>query len=186
MFRFVKMIFAVACIAWLCATVVAQQDSNSKTSDTKASSKSASADTKFMKEAAEGGLAEVSLGQLAADKGSSNDVKAFGQRMVSDHTKANDQLKQIASQKKIDLPQDLNAKDKAKKAALEKLSGDQFDREYMKAMVADHKKDVSDFQRESTSGHDPDVKNFAAQTLPTLKEHLQQAQSIEPKATASR
>lgn len=145
----------------------------------------AMADTKFMKEAAEGGMVEVALGQLAAEKASSSDVKKFGQRMVDDHSKANDELKQLASQKNVDLPKDLSAKDKATKATLEKLSGEQFDQAYMNDMVKDHKKDVSDFRRESKSAQDPDVKKFAAQTLPTLEDHLKQAESIAPSTTAS-
>jgi putative membrane protein len=145
----------------------------------------AMADTKFMKEAAEGGMAEVALGQLAAEKASSSDVKKFGQRMVDDHSKANDELKLLASQKNVDLPKDLSAKDKATKATLEKLSGEQFDQVYMKDMVRDHKKDVSDFRQESKSAQDPDVKNFAVQTLPTLEDHLKQAESIAPPTAAS-
>jgi putative membrane protein len=144
----------------------------------------AMADTKFMKEAAEGGMAEVALGQLAAEKASSSEVKKFGQRMVDDHSKANEELKQLASQKNVKLPQDLSAKDKATKSTLESLSGQQFDQAYMKDMVKDHKKDVSDFRRESRSARDPDVKKFATQTLPTLEEHLKQAESIALPATA--
>jgi len=78
----------------------------------------------------------------------------------------------------------LNAKDKATKAKLEKLSGEQFDQAYMKDMVKDHTKDVSDFKRESMSALDPDVKKFAAETLPTLEDHLKQATSIAPSTTA--
>ena len=142
------------------------------------------ADATFIKKAAGGGMAEVALGHLAVEKASSPEVKKFGQRMVDDHSKANDQLKQLAAQKHVTLPQDLSAKDKATKAKLEKLSGDQFDRAYMKDMVKDHTKDVSDFKRESMSAKDPDVKKFAAQTLPTLQEHLKQATSIVPSTTA--
>lgn len=144
----------------------------------KPSAGAAMADTKFMKEAAEGGMGEVALGQLAAEKASSSDVKKFGQRMVDDHSKANEELKQLASQKNVALPNDLSAKDKATKAALEKLSGEQFDQAYMKDMVKDHKKDVGDFRRESKSAQDPEVKKFAAQTLPTLEDHLKQAESV--------
>jgi putative membrane protein len=93
-------------------------------------------------------------------------------------------LKQLASQKNVDLPPDLSAKDSATKATLEKLAGEQFDQAYMKAMVKDHKKDVSDFRQESTSAQGPDVKKFAAQTLPTLEDHLKQAESIAPPVTA--
>jgi putative membrane protein len=151
---------------------------------TKPSAGTAVADAKFVKEAAEGGLAEVALGQLAVKKGTSNDVKKFGQRMVDDHSKANDELKQLASQKNVDVPQDLNAKDKATKARLEALSGEQFDQQYMEDMVKDHTKDVSDFRRESKSAHDPDIKKFAAQTLPTLEDHLRQAKTIAPTTMA--
>jgi putative membrane protein len=131
-----------------------------------------------MKDAAEGGMAEVALGKLAMEKASSGDVKKFGQRMVDDHSKANDELKQLASQKNVELPQDLTAKDKATKAMLDRLSGEQFDQAYMKDMVKDHQKDISDFRRESRSAQDLDVKKFAAQTLPTLQDHLKQAESI--------
>lgn len=159
--------------------------SASGASATKASAGGKVADTKFMKEAAEGGLAEVALGQLATEKASSSEVKKFGQRMVDDHTKANDELKQLASQKNVELPQHLNAKDKATKATLEKLSGKEFDRAYMRDMVKDHKKDVGEFKRESTMAKDSDVKKFAAQTLPTLEDHLKQAESIAPATGAA-
>lgn len=125
------------------------------------------------------------LANLLVEKASSSDVKKFGQRMVDDHSRANDQLKQLASQKKVDLPQDLSAKDKATKASLEKLSGEQFDQAYMKGMVKDHKKDVSEFRRESTSAQDPDVKKFAAETLPTLEDHLKQAEDIASPMSAA-
>ena len=144
-------------------------------------------DSKFVREAAQGGLAEVELGKLATEKGSSDDVKKFGQRMVDDHSKANDELKQIASSKGIDVPQEISAKDKMLKAKLSKLSGPNFDVAYMESMVKDHKKDVGDFTKESTSGADPDVKEFATKTLPTLKDHLREAQGITPgNKTASR
>jgi len=138
------------------------------------------ADRKFVKDAAQGGMAEVELGQLAAEKASSDDVKKFGQRMVDDHSKANDDLKQLATKKGVHVPQQLSAKDKATKARLSKLSGEQFDKAYMANMVRDHKKDVAEFRRETESAKDPDVKNFAASTLPTLEDHLKQAQSLAP------
>jgi putative membrane protein len=188
MFRISRILLAASFVAVLAVCgAVAQQSSDSMSaspnngaSTTKPSAGTALTDTRFIKEAAQGGMAEVVLGQLAVEKASSSDVKKFGQRMVDDHTKANDELKELASQKNIDLPQRLTAKDKATKAALEKLSGEQFDQAYMKDMVKDHKKDVSDFRRESRTAPDPDVKKFAAQTLPTLEDHLKQAESIAP------
>jgi putative membrane protein len=108
--------------------------------------------------------------------------------MVDDHSKANDQLKQLAANKGVDLPSSLDAKDEATRTRLSKLSGDAFDRAYMKDMVADHTKDVSEFRRESQSAKDPDVKNFASQTLPTLEDHLKSAKSVDSglKTTASK
>lgn len=138
-------------------------------------------DTAFVTKAVQGGLAEVELGQLAVQKASSEEVKKFGQRMVDDHTKANEQLKQVAAQEHIDLPQEPTAKDKAVKARLEKLSGARFDKAYMRSMVKDHQKDVAEFERESKMAQDAAVKSFAEQTLPTLKDHLQEAQRIAPK-----
>jgi len=153
----------------------------SKASSAQSTSGLSPADQKFIKEAADGGLAEVELGQLATEKGSSDDVKKFGQRMIDDHGKANDQLKQIASSKGVDLPSEPSAKNKATKDRLSKLSGEQFDKAYMTDMLQDHKKDIAAFRRESTSGRDQDVKSFATQTLPTLQDHLKDAQSIAPK-----
>jgi putative membrane protein len=148
---------------------------------TSGSSQLSAMDKHFIRKAAEGGLAEVELGKLATQKASSDEVKKFGQRMVDDHSKANDQLKQLAQQKGVDLPTQPDAKDKATKSRLEKLSGEQFDKAYMQDMVKDHTKDVSEFKKESTSAKDPDVKNFASQTLPTLQDHLKEAKSIAPK-----
>lgn len=138
------------------------------------------ADKKFVKDAAQGGLAEVELGRMATEKASSDEVKKFGQRMVDDHTKANDELKQVAQSKGIDIPTGLSAKDKMLKERLSKLSGPGFDRVYMQNMVKDHKQDVADFARESRTGADPAVKDFASQTLPTLKSHLREAEKIAP------
>ena len=163
-----------------------QSSSDKMASDNSAasSSKLAAADRQFIKKAAQGGLAEVQLGQLATEKADSPDVKQFGQKMVDDHGKANDQLKQVASNKGVAIPDKLNAKDAATKARLEKLSGKAFDRAYMRDMVVDHTKDVSEFRTESKTAKDPDVKNFASETLPTLQEHLKQAKSIAPKTGA--
>jgi putative membrane protein len=168
-------------------TAAAAQSSNDKmTNDSSgtSSAKLAPTDRQFIKKAAEGGLAEVELGKLASEKAESSDVKQFGQRMVDDHTKANDQLKQVASEKGVTVPDKLSAKDAATKARLEKLSGKAFDRAYMRDMVTDHTKDVSEFRMESKNAKDPDVKNFASQTLPTLKDHLKEAKSIAPKTGA--
>jgi len=133
------------------------------------------ADETFVTKAAKGGMAEVQLGKLATEKASSAEVKKFGQRMVDDHGKANDELKTLAQSKNITLPTDLDPKDKALHDRLEKLSGAEFDKAYMHEMLNDHLKDVSEFRTESKSGKDADVKAWAAKTLPTLEEHLKMA-----------
>jgi putative membrane protein len=135
-----------------------------------------SADSAFVTKAAEGGMAEVQMGQLATQRASNSKVKEFGQRMVDDHTKANDQLKQIASRKGLSLPSDMNAKQRSTYNRLSRLSGNEFDRAYMQDMVTDHQEDVAEFQREADNGGDPDVKSFAGSTLPTLQQHLRLAQ----------
>jgi putative membrane protein len=151
-----------------------------------ASSKLSASDQKFIKEAAEGGMAEVELGKLAVQKAYSDDVKQFGQRMIDDHTKANNNLKGVASSLGVSLPQHLNAKDEATKERLSKLSGDQFDKAYMRDMVRDHKADVAAFRTESATGRDASIKSFAIQTLPTLRDHLKNAENIEPKVLQAR
>ena len=142
-----------------------------------AEGKLAPTDTTFVRKAAEGGMAEVKLGQLAKEKGSNKAVKEFGDRMVKDHSKANDELKEVASKKGITLRDSMNATDKALYGRLSKLSGDAFDKAYMSAMIKDHQEDVSEFRQESQSAKDPDVRQFAAKTLPTLEEHLRIARN---------
>jgi putative membrane protein len=139
-----------------------------------------SIDQHFLKEAAQGGLAEVQLGQLAIQKATNPDVKQFAQRMVNDHTQANAQLKEIARSKDLVLPRSLNAKDKTTKENLSSLSGKQFDKAYMADMVKDHTKDVAEFQKESSNSQDSALKGFASKTLPTLQDHLKEARHIEP------
>jgi putative membrane protein len=141
-------------------------------------------DRKFVRAAAQGGMAEVELGKLAAEKGSTDEVKKFGRRMADDHSKAGNQLKQIASEKGIAVPQQLSAKDRARKDRLSKLSGEEFDKAYLSDMVKDHTQDAADFQRERTSGADSDIKDFAAKTLPEIQDHLRQAKEITPSVQA--
>ena len=138
-----------------------------------------SSDDSFLKKAAEGGKAEVELGNLAVQKASNNDVKQFAQRMVDDHGKANDELQKVASQKGVTLPDQPNSKDQAEKARLEKLSGAQFDKAYMAFMVKEHTRDVGAFRKEAKSATDPALKDFAAKTLPTLESHLNEAKKVD-------
>jgi putative membrane protein len=141
----------------------------------------ASADTMFATKAAQGGMAEVKLGQLAADKASDPDVKAFGQRMVDDHTKANDSLKSVTAAENMTLPTDINAKDQAMYDKLSQMSGADFDKAYVKDMVKDHEEDIKEFRKEADHGKDPQLKQFASTTLPVLQSHLDSIKSIESK-----
>lgn len=143
------------------------------------------ADASFVHEAAIGGLAEVELGRLATQNASSDDVKQFGQRMVDDHGKANDELKALAAKKGITLPTELDQKHQALRDRLAKQQGAAFDKAYMSEMLSDHQKDVAAFQREAKSGSDPDVKAWAQKTLPTLQEHLKMAKATRGKTAGS-
>lgn len=147
-------------------------------SPTQGSSTLGDLDQRFVTEAARGGLAEVQLGQLASQNASSDAVREFGQRMVTDHTQANNQLQQIASGKGITLPTDLGTENQAMLDRLSSLTGTEFDRQYMQHMLQDHNEDVSLFQQQSQQGEDADLRAFASQTLPVLQEHLQLAQTI--------
>jgi putative membrane protein len=142
-------------------------------------------DMEFATKAAQGGLKEVKFGELAQQQATRDEVKQFGQRMVGDHGKANDQLKQIAQKKGIELPQQLSDEDQQKYAELQKKSGDEFDQAYTDEMVSDHEKDIAEFQQYVDEGKDPDLTSFAGQTLPTLKEHLRLAQQTEEQVTAA-
>lgn len=137
-----------------------------------------SQDRDFVMDAAMGGMLEVELGRWAAQKGTSDAVKQFGQRMVTDHGQANQELMSLASSKGITLPTSLDEKHQQDVAKITSMSGAEFDRAYSKLMLKDHEKDVKEFERQSTKGADPDLKAFAAKTLPTLQEHLQLARTL--------
>ena len=129
-------------------------------------------DRQFVKEAAMSDLTQIELGKLAAQKGSSDAMKQFGQKLVDDHTKANELLQQVAAHDNIEMPNSLDSKHQSRVDKLSRLSGTDFDRAFLKDEAKDHQRDVSEFQSESRDGADPNVKNFASQTLPTLEAHL--------------
>jgi len=137
-----------------------------------------SQDHDFIMDAAMGGMMEVELGRIAVQNGASEAVKQFGQRMVDDHSKANEELMTLATSKGITLPTTLDEKHKEHLTKFSSMTGADFDRAYGKEMLSDHRKDVSEFEKQSTKGTDPDLKAFATKTLPTLREHLQMAESL--------
>ena len=142
------------------------------------------ADRSFVMAAARGGVEEVELGKLAIDKAANADVKAFGQRMVDDHSKANDQLRQVVSGKGVTMPSSLDRKGHSDYDRLAKLSGAEFDHAYVNMMVKDHVEDVADFNHAAQNAGDPDVRRFASSTLPTLQEHLRMAKDLQGKVDA--
>jgi len=126
-------------------------------------------DKTFMKKAAKGGMMEVAMGKMAEQNAQSDDVKSFGKRMVTDHSKANDELKSIASKKGVQLP----SKEHSGKWTSDKA--------YMDMMVKDHEKDLAEFKEEASNGSDPDVKKFADDTAKIVQEHLDLAKETQGK-----
>lgn len=165
-----NVLIAASILSTFGMTVQAQDKMSSSGSAHKAGALSA-ADRKFVMAAAQGGIAEVKLGELAVKQGSSEQVKQFGQKMVDDHGKANDDLKSVAASKSLTLPTEPNSAQKATMARLMKLHGAAFDSAYIKTMKMDHKMDVAAFKKEASTGKDPEIKAFAARTLPVVEEH---------------
>ncbi|MBA3882520.1 MAG: DUF4142 domain-containing protein [Chthoniobacterales bacterium] len=143
------------------------------------------ADLAFLNDAGPGGEAEVEFGRLAAERAASSEVRQFALQMVEDHSKAGTKLKALASQKKVTLPPQIMPKAKQTKERLAKLQGADFDREYVKTMVAMHEKDVAAFSAFAESATDADVKTFAAATLPTLKHHLEMIRALAKTMSAA-
>ena len=148
------------------------------TTSGQSSSQLSKADEKFIHKAAQGGLAEVQLGQLAQQQGGSEAVKQFGERMVTDHQAANQKLQSIAQGLNVQMPTTLSKHDQKELDKLQSLHGEAFDKAYARAMRSDHRKDIREFEHEAKHGKDSDVKQFADSTLPTLKEHLAAAEKL--------
>jgi putative membrane protein len=191
--RATKLVLKAGGVVLLCgATAFAQSTANpsgqnnmtgqNPNSSMSANSSHASrSDKKFAKKAYVGSMAEIELGQLAAQKGNAEDVKQFGEKMVTDHTRLNEQLKPIAQQIGVTLPTELPSKEQALKNKLQSQSGDQFDQTYIKAMLKDHNKDLHAFRREASSGHDPQLKDFASNGATVIQEHLNLAEQMAQK-----
>ena len=163
------------------ATTTDTNRNNNASNDTNAISANTNnaPDGDFILEAANGGLMEVELGRYASTNAASARVKEFGRMMVTDHTKANTELKTIASKKNVTLPAAPTGKHQTHISDLTAKKGADFDKAYVAMMVDDHKEDVSKFQEEAKNGKDPDVKAFASKTLPVLQKHLKSIQAIQ-------
>ena len=136
-------------------------------------------DRKFVEEAAGGGMAEVKLSQLALEKSTNPAVKELAQNMVTEHSKANDELKALATTKSVPVTAELPKAAQKKYDDLSKLAEAKFDKEYVAALVDDHKKTVKLFEKEAKSGDDSELKAWADKTLPTLKHHLAMVETLE-------
>ena len=143
-------------------------------------------DRKFLMDAAQGGLLEVEAGRLALERASSEQVRQFAQQLVKDHTDANEKLMQIAQDKGIELPKQLDAKHKQQLDKLSKLQGEEFDRAFITQLGhKDHKKDIQAFEKQARQGKDAELKSFAEETLPVLQKHLSMAQKAKGGADSS-
>ena len=160
-------------------------DSLNKTKDTTSSAAATggiavdASDAKFATTAANGGMAEVALGKLAQEKSTNAQIKSFGAMMVTDHGKANDELMAIAKTKNITLPATVDADHQKKMDDLSKMTGKDFDKAYVDAMVDGHKKTLTLMQDEAKNGKDADLKAFAAKTAPTVQMHLDAINKIK-------
>jgi putative membrane protein len=185
--------FAISVVMLSCGSnenkdsVETAKDANEQKADsTTKMAEIAKDDQDFLVKAASGGLMEVQLGKLTAEKSASASVKEFGQKMVTEHSKLNDELRALAAQKNITIPstpgedemKDINKLTDAK-------MGRDFDKDYMALMVDDHKNDLDKFEKAATDCKDPDIKAFAAKYVPTLKQHLDAAQAIRDKMKKS-
>lgn len=138
-------------------------------------------DAEFAVAAADGGMMEVQLGELAQKNAASAEVKKFGETMMTDHSKASEELKTLAAQKNITLPAMLSNEKQKKYDDLAKKKGAEFDKAYMSFMVDDHKEDISEFEEAAKEAKDPDVKAWAQGKVPTLKHHLEMAEALHKK-----
>jgi len=157
----------------------AQQGEGTRNTETKKDDKIASGDRKFIEKAAGGGMFEVQAGQLAATRAQSPDVKSYAGMLVDQHTKANDELTQLANAKGVELPA---APPRDMRREIEKMgkkNGAEFDKEFIKTAVKDHKKDIKEFEKASKDVKDPELKAWVGKTLPVLKEHLAQAEKLQ-------
>src|SRR5688572_13709892 len=156
------------------STEIAEEQNEEKFEDTDLED-----DTEFAVAAAEGGMLEVQLAQLALTKATSPKVKEFAQSMVDDHSKANEELKSLAQTKNISLPATLSEKCQKDYNDLAEKSGADFDKAYSEFMVKDHKEDLNKFKKAADKAEDGDIKSWAAGKVPVLEHHLAMAESLE-------
>ena len=166
---FARTFITAVALAFACGAIAA---------DKKGDKKLSSGDRHFITEAAQDGIAEVALGKIAQQNGSSAEIKQFGQRMADDHSKANQELETIAGKLGVTPPKEAGGKHAKMVNELSKKTGAKFDHDYADAMVKDHEKAVSLFEKQAKKGDSEDLKQFASKTLPALQEHLKMARGL--------
>jgi putative membrane protein len=164
----------VVCLMCMSGSVTAAEKKASASLPPKFSS----ADQTFMMSAAQGGMTEVKLGEVAAQKATQPKIKQFGTLMVSDHSKADKELQAIAAKNGVTLPSKLDATHKEKVDKISKLSGQDFDKAYVSEMVKDHEMVAAEFEKASKTAQNAELKSFAVNTLPVIKHHLKEAKAI--------
>jgi putative membrane protein len=164
--RIRKTLGVISCAAMLCAATATYAQSASD------------ADKDFTKKAMEGGNGEVQLGTLAQQKSNSEDVKHFGETMVTDHGKMNADMAPIAKSLGVDPPTGTTMAAKAEEAKLKMMSGDSFDKAYIKAMVEDHREDLAEFKKVAATATDPQLKKAAQHGVTVISEHLRMAEKM--------
>ena len=177
-FKSTQIVLLAGAVALTPAVMFAQMNNGSCNGMAKGSSMASMQDKKFVKEAAQGGLAEIKLGQLAQEKSNSEDVKSFGAKMVHDHTQLNEDIKPFVNSMNIVAPTEPSPKDTALYNRLSKLQGEQFDKQYMTAMLKDHHKDLADFKHEIATTKDQNLKQTVEKGEQVIAGHLQMAEQV--------
>jgi putative membrane protein len=143
-------------------------------------------DAEFAVDAADGGMLEIQLANVALRNAASSEVKEFAQMILNDHSKANDELKSIAEKKNIILPIALSDKSQEKLEDMSEKTGADFDKAYCNYMVKEHKEDINEFEKQAEKGNDPELKSWAAEKLQTLERHLSVAESLDESIAENR
>ncbi len=170
-----RTLFSIAsALVFLAATAFAQSGNSKQASLNQQ-------DREFANMAAQANRGEIEMATLAQQKASSDAVKQFAKTIVDDHTNAGQQLKSWASQSDFTLPAGLTPEDSSTKSSLSSVSGSQFDQKYIQSQLQDHKKAIALFEKESSEGQDPQLKEFAQRTLPVLQDHVRIAEDLAGK-----
>jgi len=174
---------AVAAMASLTASAqpAVGQSSRAAPPSSQPSSVQLAEESKFLQEAIRGNTAEVKMGELAKERAQSKDVRDYGQMLIDDHSKGNKKATEIARRMNISAPTEESAEQKQERDAMAKLSGSEFDTTFLSHMVQDHQEDIAKYTAQAQNGDSSKITDFANDSLPTLKEHLSKAQSIESK-----